>query len=108
MKFIEKNTPIATSTRYAQPKTADDVEKAWILATPKTTHSDTLYCLRLWKDWSIFRITHSTELAPTDPSELACNNKELHAFWLEHFMLEVRNKHGNEYSPNGLHHIIVG
>ena len=50
------------------------------------------------------------ELASTDPSELACNNKELLAFWLERFVLKVRNKHGNEYSPNILHvhHIIVG
>ena len=69
------------------------------------THSDTLYCLRLWKDWSVSRNAHSTELAPTDPSELACNNEELLAFWLERFMLEVRNKHGNEYSPNSLHNI---
>ena len=48
------------------------------------------------------------ELTPTDPSEFACNNKELLTFWLERFMLEVRNKHGNKYSPNGLHQIIVG
>ena len=62
----------------------------------------------LWKDWSISRNSHSTELAPTDSSELACNNEELLAFWFQHFMLEMRNKHGKEYSPNSLHHFVVG
>ena len=47
-------------------------------------------------------------MTPTDPSELACNNEELLTFWLERFVLEVRNKHGNEYSSISLHHIVVG
>ena len=39
------------STRFAVPKTDTEIEQAKEKTTPKKTHVDTQYCLRVWEDW---------------------------------------------------------
>ena len=47
------------------------------------------------------------EDSPTDPATLA-HNLALLSFWLELFFFEMRTKHGKEYNPNTLHHLVCG
>ena len=70
----------------------------------KRTKQDTKYCLNLWEEWRKHR-EHTThvDIAPIHLLSLS----EL-AHWLTRFVLEIRKKTGEVYTPNTLHHICCG
>ena len=63
-KFIKrygKSTPSkngtcsSPNTRYAQPKSDDEVVHARSSSVPTKTQNDTLYCLKTWREWAVQR-----------------------------------------------------
>lgn len=92
-------------SRYAFPKTDEEIKRAREEGVPKTTRNDTAYCIRLWNDWAENRSKHTKEIVP---SFNQLHDKGLLQCWLTRFVLEVRSKKGTEYTPNTLHHIVCG
>ena len=96
----------ANATRFAIPKSEEEVQQARKARIPKKTQTDTKYCLDIWKNWSIFRNSVvDTEQVNEDITALDNNGIQ---YWMSRFVLEVRKKDGSEYSPNTLHHICCG
>ena len=99
---------LAPPTRFAAPKTAEDVQKAKDDAVPKGTNKDTEWCVNLWKTWATERNTRTTQSnIPTDIADLSNADEELQSC-LSLFVLKARKKGGSEYPPQTLHHIVCG
>ena len=92
-------------SRYAFPKTDEEIKRAREESVPKTTRTDTAYCIRLWNDWAENRNKHTKEIVLSFDQ---LHDKSLLQCWLTRFVLEVRSKKGTEYTPNTLHHIVCG
>ena len=45
----------ANATRFAIPKSEEEVKQARKARIPKKTQTDTKYCVDIWKNWSIYR-----------------------------------------------------
>ena len=105
------NTPAneaPTHSRYALPKTDEEVQAARQASVPEATRKDTNWCLKAWKDWSVNRNGYNIDRrSPEDPTELVSDPQQL-SYWLERFVLEIRMKNGSEYNPNSLHHLVCG
>lgn len=98
------SSTLFSGTRYAPPKTDQEVIDARQRAVPKKTQEDTKYCYKLFYEWSIARQKATGEtigkLCEMSDSEIQ--------HWMTRFILEVRKKDGKEYSPNTLHHVTAG
>ena len=94
--------------RHAPPKCDEEVVKSRSVAVPQKTKQDTQWCLRLWKDWSISRNYNCQGQKVLLEDQLASSSRQYISYSIERFVLEVRNKHGEEYSPTTLHHIVCG
>ena len=96
------------TTRYASPKTEKEIAEARENSVPLSTRRDTVWCLGVWKDWSCARNSrpYTKSKVPSNPA--SCTSHISLSHWLEAFVLEVRTKHGKEYSPDTLHHLICG
>ena len=93
-----------TPSRFAAPKTEEDIKSIKLNGIPKKTQDDTQYCLRVWEEWCKYRrnscgdnIAPVTEMQPLQLQ-----------YWLIRFILEVRKKDGAEYPPNTLYHFCCG
>ena len=96
----------ANATRFAIPKSEEEVQQARKARIPKKTQTDTKYCVDIWKNWSIYRNSVvNTEQVNEDITALDNNGIQ---YWMSRFVLEVRKKDGSEYPPNTLHHICCG
>lgn len=93
-------------SRFAAPKTKEDVEMAIATRVPKKTQTDAKYCVELWKKWSIDR--NSIVEEEKVPVNIEAIDIEQLQYWLSHFVLEVRKKDGSEYPPNTIHHLCCG
>ena len=106
--IVQEPNPLASSTlnsgRYATPKTDQEILDARQNAIPKATQDDTKYCYKLFHEWSIARQDATNEkigeLCEMTDSEIQ--------HWMTRFILEIRKRDGNEYSPNTLHHVTAG
>ena len=91
-------------SRFAQPKTETEIDKAREESIPRKTREDTTYCVRLWETWAESRSLNTgirvPPLAQLDTRELQC--------WLSRFIHEARKKNGREYAPNTLYHLACG
>ena len=96
----------ANATRFAIPKSEEEVQQARKARIPKKTQTDTKYCVDIWKNWSIYRNSVvNTEQVNEDITALDNNGIQ---YWMSQFVLEVWKKDGSEYPPNTLHHICCG
>ena len=91
----------ASRTRFALPKTNEEIELARKERIPLKTQKDTKYCLNLWMAWKGNR---EKMTADEIPQLEEMNNLQL-THWLSCFTLEVRKVDGSEYHPGTLHHI---
>ena len=100
-----KVTPVGleTSSRFAAPKTNEEVTEARQNAIPKKTRQDTDYCVRAWEAW---RGNRNLQGSPV-PTLEDMDSQNL-SYWLIRFVLEVRRVNSEEYQPNTLYHIICG
>lgn len=105
--LLPEEAPMRMSehSRYALPKTDEEIKRAREESVPKTTRTDTAYCIRLWNDWAENRNKHTNETVPPFDQ---LHDKGILQCWLTRFILEVRSKKGTEYTPNTLHHIVCG
>lgn len=94
--------PPQDSSRFAEPKTNDEVAEARKDAVPKKTRQDTEYC-RVFEAWRAYRNSCGSTL----PTLLEMDKHTL-SHWLIRFVLEARKANGSEYPPNTLHHIVCG
>ena len=70
-------------------------------AVPKNTCKSTGWADFAWIEWVEYRQSLSTEDSDQVPST------ELN-YWLLHFILEVRRKNGEPYTPHSLYQLICG
>ena len=97
--------PICTATkRFALSKTKEDIKKAQIESIPKKTREDTAYCVRLWVNWSDYKVT--TTGIPVPLLEVLSGSTQKLQYRLIRFIHEIRKKNSSEYLPNTLHHIV--
>ena len=93
-------------TRFAAPKSEEEILQMRQNAVPLKTRQDTAYCLRVWDAWAASR-NENTELIDKIPPLLQITTEKLQ-FWITRFVLETRKKDGTEYPPNSLYHIVTG
>ena len=93
-------------TRFAAPKSEEEILQMRQNAVPLKTRQDTAYCLRVWDAWAASR-NENTELIDKIPPLLRITTEKL-PFWITRFVLETRKKDGTEYPPNSLYHIVTG
>ena len=100
-----EDATIGCSSRFATPKTDEEVVEARLQAVPKKTRQDTEYCVRVWDAWRTNRNAHGSAV----PSLLDVDmERATLACWLTRFVLEMRKTDGTEYPPNTVHHIVCG
>ena len=97
-------TTAAVPSRFAPPKTSEEIQKGRQNRIPTKTKEDTKYCYKLWESWREYRQSCSAQTIPClqdmTPTELN--------HWLSRFVVEARKTDGTEYPPNTLHHIVAG
>ena len=98
------NTASHSHSRFAPPKSEEEIRLARAARIPEKTRQDTKYCVNIWEAWKSERQNKSNQ---TIPPLAQMNNAELNT-WLSSFALEVRKQNSLEYPPNSLHHISAG
>ena len=91
-------------SRFATPKTREEIAKSRMESVPKRTRQDTEYCVRLWHTWSKYRCATTEESVPP----LLEMDAQALQFWMINFILEVRSQKCDEYPPNTLYHLVCG
>ena len=74
--------------RFAIQK-GEDVEKARKVNIPQKTQNDMKYCIRLWREWHLYRNVMTTEANEVVPDNLTSLDDQELEHWLCHFVLEV-------------------
>ena len=98
-----------STTRYASPKTKQEIVKARENSVPFATRRDTTWCLGVWKDWSCSRNSRTdTNSSKVLSNPASCSSTAQLSHWLEAFVLEIQTKQEKEYSLDTLHHLISG
>ena len=97
-------TTAAVPSRFAPPKTSEEIQKGRQNSIPTKTKEDTKYCYKLWESWREYRQSCSAQTIPClqDMAPTELNH------WLSRFVVEARKTDGTEYPPNTLHHIVAG
>ena len=103
-QLTSSSLPPTCSSRFARPKTNEEIDAEIEKRVPKRTKTDTKYCVNLWEQWRKSRQNQTDE--QIDNIEALTNEKM--DYWLTRFILEVRKKDGSEYPPNTLYHITAG
>ena len=80
-------------SRFATPKTREEIAKSRMESVPKRTRQDTEYCVRLWHTWSKDRCATTDESVPP----LLEMDAQALQFWMINFILEVRSQKCDEY-----------
>ena len=92
--------PIARSTRFATPKSHQDIIAAQSKAVPAMINRSTELACRIWTQWSKSREDSNCKYPP--PPHLCTDESHLDRS-LSKFILKVRKQDGNEYPPNTLY-----
>ena len=92
-------------TQFAMPLSDEAVKEARKAPVPKMTQKDTLWCIRLWNEWTKERNSRIEEQIPLDITTLSPTVQQRS---LSRFVLEVRKKDGIPYPPDSLmwHYVI--
>ena len=64
MRMSKPEEPKLAQSRYAIPRSDEEVNKARTESVPKTTKTDTAYCVKLWNDWAENRHILTNVLVP--------------------------------------------
>ena len=98
------STPTATcNARFAPPKTDDEIKQLRNKGIPKKTLEDTHYCMKVWEQWCNYARQTGRDIPPIQTMQQTKLQQ-----CLTSFVLEVRKKNGEEYSPDTLHHLCCG
>ena len=92
------------SVRFAAPVTEEDLLMKITGSIPKVTRKSTAWATTTWKDWATNRQTAGNEFPPK-LNEIT--NEHLN-YWLSRFVVEVRNKQGNQYQGSSLYGLCAG
>ena len=93
-------------SRFAKPKTENELQYAKENAEPITTKNSNKWALSIWNEWSKNRIANYGEGPGVLPHLLP--NKEALDQWMSKFILEIRRLDGEEYPPNTIYQITCG
>ena len=96
---------MGSTSRFAKPKTDEEIQLAQERAIPVKTVADTKYCIGLFEEWRIYRMYMYT--TAVNIPIITDMTKEQMQYWLVRFVLEVLKKCGDVYPPNSLHHIVL-
>ena len=100
------STPTANcnvNARFAPPKTDDEIKQLRSKGIPKKTLEDTHYCMKVWEQWCNYARQTGRDIPPIQTMQQTKLQQ-----CLTSFVLEVRKKNGEEYSPDTLHHLCCG
>lgn len=78
---------------------------------PKATKKQTVWCVNLWSQWAVHRrnsLIEEAEKKNASSVNITEMSKAAIKFWLMRFVVEVRQKDGNPYTPNTLYQICCG
>ncbi|CAC5385968.1 unnamed protein product [Mytilus coruscus] len=89
--------------RFTAPVSDEDIEKLISSQTNANTKKNTKWSIGVFNEWRIARSKHGDNIADIHMLEAAEMNH-----WLQRFVIEVRNKKGEEYPPKSLYSIICG
>lgn len=89
--------------RFIAPVSDEDIEKLISSQTNANTKKNTKWSIGVFNEWRIARSKHGDNIADIHMLEAAEMNH-----WLQRFVIEVRNKKGEEYPPKSLYSIICG
>ena len=99
------SNPAQQHTRFATLLSDEAVKEARKAAVPKTMQKDTLWCIRLWNEWTKERNSRIEEQIPLDITTLSPTVLQRS---LSRFVLEVKKKDGTPYPPDSLYHLVCG
>ena len=99
------SNPAQQHTRFATSLSDEAVKEARKAAVPKTMQKDTLWCIRLWNEWTKERNNRIEEQIPLDITTLSPTVLQRS---LSRFVLEVRKKDGTPYPLDSLYHLVCG
>ncbi|XP_063397184.1 uncharacterized protein KIAA1958-like [Mytilus trossulus] len=89
--------------RFTAPVSDEDIEKLISSQANANTKKNTKWSIGVFNEWRIARSKHGDSIADIHMLEAAEMNH-----WLQRFVIEVRNKKGEEYPPKSLYSIICG
>ena len=98
------STQLHPTSRFAKPKTEQDVLLAQANAVPQNTSKTTNWCINLWEQW---RKNRKDLCGNYPPPIYLCTIESLNS-WLCKFILEIRRKDGKEYPPRTIYAISCG
>uniref|UniRef100_A0A158P580 Uncharacterized protein n=1 Tax=Tetranychus urticae TaxID=32264 RepID=A0A158P580_TETUR len=98
--------------RFNQLTTADEIENIINEVKPRNTIKQELWAVKIWSSWASTRLSSSSTSSncrsiPINLSNNSYIDFEDFEYWLPYFVMEVRNKDGEEYSPNSIKQIMT-
>ena len=94
VRMRKPEEPKLAQSRYAIPRSDEEVNKARTESVPKTTKTDTTYCVKLWNDWAENRHILTDVLVPP----LAELDSQSLQYWLSRFVWKSGRR--KEWSTN--------
>lgn len=97
--------------RFNHKTSEDEIKNIVKSSKPKNTMKQEIWAVKIWRDWATCKnMEQMTQYSDHLPlpillHENMCFDKFIH--WLPFFIMEVKNKDGNSYSPETLKQIIA-
>lgn len=93
--------------RFAVPIDENEIKLLTEDQECKNTKANTRWAVGVWRKWREERNGLSTSTGNVIP-ELSKMDAACMDFWLQRFLMEVRNQKGNEYTPKSLYYLACG
>ncbi|XP_061170286.1 uncharacterized protein LOC133179581 [Saccostrea echinata] len=93
--------------RFARPITDKEIKLLMEDQECKNTKSNTRWALGVWRKWREERNKLSSNTGEFIP-EFSAMDATCMDYWLQRFVVEVRNQKGNEYTPKSLYYLMCG
>jgi hypothetical protein len=102
MKTDFRETVAETAHRFAAPITENEIKDLTEDQECKNTKANTRWAVGVWRKWREERNGFNTgEIVPEfSAMDAACMD-----YWLQRFLMEVRNQKGKEYTPKSLYYV---
>lgn len=99
----EENSVDYSDDRFSPPISEEDIKNLINSQTNDNTRKNTKWAIGVFNEWRSARARRGDDIKKFDKLESAEMN-----YWLQRFVLEARNKKGDEYPPKSLYSIICG
>ncbi|XP_062602127.1 zinc finger MYM-type protein 2-like [Saccostrea cucullata] len=93
--------------RFARPITDKEIKLLTEDQECKNTKSNTRWAFGVWRKWREQRNKLSSNTGEFIP-EFSAMDASCMDYWLQRFVVEVRNQKGNEYTPKSLYYLMCG